>query len=57
MGPFVDAEHPAIKSGSDIIVENEHGAPMPLAYADIWSRIGACRLRVRVCVHGACGVE
>jgi hypothetical protein len=41
MGPFVDAEHPAIKAGGDIFVEGEDGRPVPLTYENIWTEIGA----------------
>lgn len=41
MGPFVDADHPTIKSGGDVLVENEAGTgQIPLAYHDVWSGLG-----------------
>ena len=31
MGPFIDAEHPTVKSGADIVVEGK-----PKTYTDLW---------------------
>lgn len=42
MGPFVDADHPMIKSGGDIFVEQDDAPPVPITYDQIWADLGAC---------------
>jgi hypothetical protein len=54
MGPFVEVDHPRVKSG-DLSVTDESGAVIALTSSDTWNLLGV-RAAITLCVCSRAGI-